>query len=270
MKSIIKLFLSTMVIGLFLFSINVADAAEGGDTNQKDKEVEKAMKGYEAEIKATTDTKKLIKNSEHFGELKLNVKLPSVGKTIGEKFVDYSLTKDSQGNEIGKDGDVMGMSHSYKFKGGIFQSYLGLAYLWVAGIVGSIAVVIGIIGGILIATGGANSGNVSTGKNMIGSAIGGIVVIVLAGVFLKSLNPAGYDDLSSDDAQKAYEERNKKLFQDNQKIIDKNKNKNDGLDTVTKKVWGARKEGKIYNENYGYDKKYGAKEYSDSKYKDKK
>jgi hypothetical protein len=71
----------------------------------------------------------------------------------------------------------------------IIENYLGLIYQWMAGLVGGIAVLMIIVGGIQIATGGGDQNNVNEGKTKIMQALAGLAILFLSGLILYTINP---------------------------------------------------------------------------------
>lgn len=72
---------------------------------------------------------------------------------------------------------------------GIIENYLGTIYQWMAGIVGAVAVLMIVVGGIQIITGGGDQNNVSEGRSRIIQALVGLVVLFLSGLILYTINP---------------------------------------------------------------------------------
>lgn len=71
----------------------------------------------------------------------------------------------------------------------LISNYLGTIYTWLAGIVGGVAVLMIVIGGIQIASGGGDQNNVTEGKTKIMQALTGLVVLFLSGLILYTINP---------------------------------------------------------------------------------
>ncbi len=71
----------------------------------------------------------------------------------------------------------------------LISNYLGIIYKWLAGIVGGVAVLMIVVGGIQIASGGGDQNNVTEGKTKIMQALTGLVVLFLSGLILYTINP---------------------------------------------------------------------------------
>lgn len=75
-------------------------------------------------------------------------------------------------------------------KGGLdlLQQYIRLIYLWSAGIIGIISVLVIVISGIQIMM-GEKSGALDEAKGRIGKSLLGLVILFLAGLILYTINP---------------------------------------------------------------------------------
>lgn len=73
--------------------------------------------------------------------------------------------------------------------GDILAAYAGMVYKWLAGVVGTVAVLLIIVGGIQISTAGASQGQLESGKNRIITALLGLMLLFLSGLILYTLNP---------------------------------------------------------------------------------
>lgn len=78
---------------------------------------------------------------------------------------------------VGKDGND------------ILTKYAGMLYVWIAGFLGLIAVLMGVAGGIQVATAGADQEGLQNGKNRIINALIGLGILFLSSLILYTINP---------------------------------------------------------------------------------
>jgi len=71
----------------------------------------------------------------------------------------------------------------------LLNNYAKLVYQWIAGIVGSLCILIIIVSGIQISIGGLSQEEVSSAKDRIGRSLMGMVVLFLSAFILYSINP---------------------------------------------------------------------------------
>lgn len=71
----------------------------------------------------------------------------------------------------------------------IIETYLKFMYPYIAALIASLAVLMTIIGSIQIITAGGDSAKVTSGKERIMYAIGGLVLLLFASVILYTINP---------------------------------------------------------------------------------
>lgn len=71
----------------------------------------------------------------------------------------------------------------------ILQDYVKLIYIWLAGFIGVVAVLMIIAGGIQISIAGADQSNLDDGKKRIVSALVGLVLLFLTTLILYTINP---------------------------------------------------------------------------------
>jgi hypothetical protein len=96
----------------------------------------------------------------------------------GEGFATCDLQKDySQCVVSGKDGLSL------------LSNYASQVYNWIAGIVGSICILVIIISGIQISIGGLSQEEVSSAKDRVVRALSGLVVLFLSAFILYTINP---------------------------------------------------------------------------------
>lgn len=101
-----------------------------------------------------------------------------------DKGEEFKYVPGEQGNQgtwyqviRGKDG------------GEILENYTRVIYLWLTGAVGIFAVLFLVIGGIQIIVGGTNQESVAEGRKRILAALLGLVLLFLASLILRTINP---------------------------------------------------------------------------------
>ncbi len=100
------------------------------------------------------------------------------GQKLAEGLVTCELQKDyNQCIVSGKDGL------------GLLSNYASQVYNWIAGIVGSICILVIIISGIQISIGGLSQEEVSSAKDRVLRALVGMVVLFLSAFILYTINP---------------------------------------------------------------------------------
>lgn len=72
---------------------------------------------------------------------------------------------------------------------GLLSNYASQVYNWIAGIVGSICILVIIISGIQISIGGLSQEEVSSAKDRVVRALAGLVVLFLSAFILYTINP---------------------------------------------------------------------------------